>query len=497
MDSSVYHRIHPLTILVEAVRFFGKFVYVIVIILISRSTHGGSDLLELMFAGLGGVSIIAAVLRYYFTVYSLDNQKIVIKTGLIYRQTRTIPLDRIQNVELSRGMLHQMLGLADLKIETAGGTQAECNLSALSVSEAQRLKEFLQRARPMDSRVEGMAPHRTIYAATMRDLLVMGASENRLLLIVAALAAPFVFAQQIGRDEVLETAGKSAFKTFQSLGDRLPLIAIYATIALLVFGWIASILATVIKYHGFVLRSVDDQFERKYGLLTTVESLVPLPRIQTLCIEAPLLRRLMGYCTIHAGLAGSMQIQNQQQTATSILCLLVKRSEAADYVRRVFPHLNINEVAWHPVSRIAIRRGAFAMALPLLILLGAWAIYSGQPLWWLALIPILVASIAFGFARYRTIGYASTDGFFLTRSGLLYNKIHIAPHGKLQWLAVDQSPIQRRYNVADISCGTAAIIGIQLGRPGVSDVEIEKAVALQDFLSSRAEAAGMWMPDGV
>ena len=137
MDNAVYHRIHPLTILVEAVRFFGKFVYVIVIILISRSTSGGSDVLEIVFAGLGGLSIIAAVLRYYFTVYSIDNQKIVIKTGLIYRQTRTIPLERIQNVELSRGMLHQMLDLADLKIETAGGTQAEGNLSALSVGEAQ------------------------------------------------------------------------------------------------------------------------------------------------------------------------------------------------------------------------------------------------------------------------------------------------------------------------------------------------------------------------
>lgn len=497
MDNAVYHRIHPLTILVEAVRFFGKFAYVIVIILITRSTKGSSDWLEIGLAGLGALSIAAAVLRYYFTVYSLDSQKMVLKTGLIYRKTRTIPLERIQNVELSRGILHQMLDLADLKIETAGGTEAEAHLSALSVAEAQRLKDFLQRARPTDVRAEGLAPFRTIYAASMKDLLISGATENRIFLIVAALAAPLVFVQQIGREDVLESVGQSAVSRAKELGENLPYIAVYVGIAFVVFGWIASILSTIIKYHGFILRSIDDQFERKYGMLTTVESVVPLPRIQTLCIEAPFIRRLMGYCTVHAGLAGSIQMSGQQTTATSILCLLIRNSEAGGYVRRVFPRLNLDSVQWLPVSRVAIRRGAFAIAIPLLFLLAAWTIYSGQALWWLGAIPILAVSAVYGFARYRAMGYATVDGFFLTRSGVLYHKIHIAPHGKLQWLAVDQNPIQRRYRIADVSVGTAAVVGTQLGGPFIGDVEIDRAVELQDYLSSRAEAAGMWMPDGV
>jgi putative membrane protein len=499
MDNAVYHRIHPLTILVEAVRFFGKFAYVIVIILISRSTKSGSgDWLEIALAALGGLSILAAVLRYYFTIYSLDSQKMVLKTGLIYRQTRTIPLDRIQNVELSRGILHQMLDLADLKIETAGGTQAEAHLSALSVAEAQRLKDFLQRARPVDARAEGLAPFRTIYAASMKDLLIMGATENRIFLILAALSAPILFAQQMGREDLLETVGKSAVEGARGLGENLPYIAVYAAIAVVVFGWIASIVSTIIKYNGFVLRSIDDQFERKYGMLTTVESIVPLPRIQTLCIEAPFIRRLLGYCTIHAGLAGSMHVQNQQATtATSILCMLIRRTDASGYVRRVFPHLDLDSIQWQPVSRVAIRRGAFGMAIPLLVLLGAWVYYAHDNRWWLLSIPIVALSAWYGLARFRSMGYATTEGFFLTRSGILYHKTHIAPHGKLQWLAVDQNPIQRRYRIADVNVGTAAVVGIQLGRPSVSDVEFDKAVALQDYLSARAEAAGMWMPDGV
>ena len=137
------------------------------------------------------------------------------------------------------------------------------------------------------------------------------------------------------------------------------------------------------------------------------------------------------------------------------------------------------------------------MAIPLLAILGAWIYFANDNRWWLLAIPIVALSSWYGLARYRSMGYATTDGFFLTRSGILYHKTHIAPHGKLQWLAVDQNPIQRRYRIADINVGTAAVIGIQLGRPSVSDVEFDRAVALQDYLSARAEAAGMWMPDGV
>ncbi len=498
MDDGVYHRIHPLTIVVETVRFLGRFSYIIVIILISRSTDSRFDAIEVFFAAIGAVSILAAVLRYYFTVYSLDSQKIVIKTGVVFRQTRTIPLERIQNVELSRGILHQALGLADLKIETAGGAKAEGDLSALSVAEAQRLKDVLLRARATTQDTPQMPPQRAVYAATAKDLALLGATENRLLLILAAIFAPIVFIEQLGRDDLLKSFGTSALEGAKSLGGALPLIAVIATLALILFGWLASIVATMTRYHGFVLRSVEGQFERRYGLFTSVESVVPLPRIQTLCIEAPFLRRLLGYCTIHAGLAGSVNMQRGQQHATtSALCLLVKKSDSPNYVRRVFPHLDLNAVDWQPVSRTAIRRGAMGLAILPTIALVAWVVYSGNLPHLLGLLPIAAVSIWYGFARFKAMGFATTDNFFLTRSGILYHKIHIAPHGKIQWLTVDQNPIQRRYRIADINAGTAAVVGVQLGRPSVRDVEIDRAEALQDHLSARVEASGLWMPDGV
>lgn len=500
MDNAVHHRIHPLTIVIEAARFIGRFAFVIVILLISRSAGGGFDAFELVLAALGVFSIAAATMRYMFTTYSLDSQNMIIRTGVVFRQKRTIPLARIQNVEIKRGVLHQLLGLSDLKIETAGGAEAEGDLSALTVAEAERLKDLLMRAKHADAPVSAEAPppppqRQTVWIATAKDLLILGATENRAFVVIGIILAPLFFAPRIS-DDLVERFGSQMFQSVRGIGDDVWLIAIWATAGLLVFGWIASIVMTAVHYYGFALRYQEGQFQRRYGLFTTVESIVPLPRIQSLCIEAPLLRRLLGYVTIHAGLAGSIKLGEQQQ-ATSALCLLVKSKDVAEYVRRVFPHLNMNDIEWSPVSRIAIRRGAFRVAfLPTLALVG-WVVYSGNNLALLALIPIIALAIWYGYARYRALGYSITDGFLITREGILYRKIHIAPHGKLQWLAVSQGPIQRRYRIADLDVGTAAVVGAQLGSPSIVDLELDKAENVQDFLSARVEASGLWMPDGV
>ncbi len=500
MDSMISHRIHPLTIVVETVRFVGKFGYVIIILLVTRASGGGFDALELTLGAFGALSIAAAVLRYYFTKYSLDSTNMVIRTGVIFRQVRTIPLARIQNVEIKRGVLHQLLGIADLKIETAGGAQAEGDLSALSVSEAQRLKEYLLRAKQPDVPAIGEAPpppprRQTVWAATLKDLLILGATENRAILIIGVLLAPVFIAERFS-DNLFERIAPALFESVRGMGDNAIVIGVWVLFAVLLFGWIASIVTTAIKYHNFALRYQDGQFQRHYGLFTIVESVVPLPRIQTLCIEAPFLRRMLGYATIHAGLAGSVNISDQHG-GTSALCLLVKRQKIAEYVRRVFPHLDIGAVEWQPVSRIAIRRGAFRFALvPSLALVG-WVLYSGATLHLVGLVPIAAIALWYGYARYKALGYALTDGFLLTREGILYQKIHVAPHGKLQWLSLSQGPIQRRYRIANLDVGTAAVIGAQLGSPSIVDLDVDRAAEVQDHLSMRVEASGLWMPDGV
>ncbi len=102
---------------------------------------------------------IWAKLSYGYFLYELTENGFRKESGVIYKRYVTIPYERIQNVDIYRGILARILGLSDLHIQTAGasalvtrrgtsGMHAEGRLPALSRAEAEQLRdELIRRAR--------------------------------------------------------------------------------------------------------------------------------------------------------------------------------------------------------------------------------------------------------------------------------------------------------------------------------------------------------------
>ena len=102
---------------------------------------------------------IWAKLTYHFYRYELTDAGFRKELGVIYKKYVTIPYDRIQNVDIYRGILARILGLSDLNIQTAGmsatvgrygaiGGVSEGQLPALSRKDAEQLRdELIQRTR--------------------------------------------------------------------------------------------------------------------------------------------------------------------------------------------------------------------------------------------------------------------------------------------------------------------------------------------------------------
>ena len=95
-----------------------------------------------------------AKLSYHFYRYELAEYGFKKESGVIYKRYVTIPYDRIQNVDIHRGILARLLGLSDLQIQTAGasatisrygarGLDAEGRLPGLSREIAEKLRDEL------------------------------------------------------------------------------------------------------------------------------------------------------------------------------------------------------------------------------------------------------------------------------------------------------------------------------------------------------------------
>lgn len=102
----------------------------------------------LILSGVLILTFIWAKLTYHFYRYELTEEGFRKELGVIFKKYVTIPYDRIQNVNICRGILDRILGLSGLNIQTAGTGVAEGKLPGLSREVAEELRnELIRRAR--------------------------------------------------------------------------------------------------------------------------------------------------------------------------------------------------------------------------------------------------------------------------------------------------------------------------------------------------------------
>lgn len=102
------------------------------------------------------ISFLAAKLTYHFYKYDLTENEYKAERGIIWKRYISIPYERIQNVDIHRGILDRLFGLSDLQIHTAGYGAAggmskrgsEGRLPGIGRKEAELVREELvKRAR--------------------------------------------------------------------------------------------------------------------------------------------------------------------------------------------------------------------------------------------------------------------------------------------------------------------------------------------------------------
>lgn len=106
------------------------------------------------------VCYIWANLTYKYWRYELTDDAFRKESGVIWKKYVSVPYERIQNIDINRGVFARILGLSDLHIQTAGssavsygrgglaGVGSEGRLPGLGKDEAEKLRdELIKRAK--------------------------------------------------------------------------------------------------------------------------------------------------------------------------------------------------------------------------------------------------------------------------------------------------------------------------------------------------------------
>lgn len=134
------------------VRYIGSFIFFMIIgfgLVMAYLLTDLSDNLKL-FWGLvvawmlwAIASFILTRMGYKIRGYMLREKDLVHRQGVIFKNTTTIPFNRVQHCEVSQGVIQRMFDLHTLQIFTAGGSNSDLSIPGLKADTAQRIKDFI------------------------------------------------------------------------------------------------------------------------------------------------------------------------------------------------------------------------------------------------------------------------------------------------------------------------------------------------------------------
>src|ERR687890_2051272 len=131
------------------------------------------------------LAIAGTVLAYNGFTLSREGNFLYIKRGLLERREATIPLSRIQAIRISEGVLRQPLGLAALRVESAGyGENAGVSTTLFPLLPRGEAHALLLRAAPEFAAAPVLAPlprralKRYVFRASVPALIVIAGAAG-------------------------------------------------------------------------------------------------------------------------------------------------------------------------------------------------------------------------------------------------------------------------------------------------------------------------------
>ncbi len=97
---------------------------------------------------------IYARMSYNRWFYEFTDTNLKVEKGIIWKRYSNVPYERVQNVDIQRGIIARMLGFSSVNIQTAGysmpagggyGMQSEGYIPAVPTDEAEKIRDFLMK----------------------------------------------------------------------------------------------------------------------------------------------------------------------------------------------------------------------------------------------------------------------------------------------------------------------------------------------------------------
>ncbi|SKC39647.1 putative membrane protein [Krasilnikoviella flava] len=502
-----WRRVHPVT---PFVRGWAAVVAILVIASqqvlddVSNAIKAADSIRSLWWVVLLGVVVLVgiifgyAALAWRMTAYAVDDDVVHLRKGILFRQQRHARLDRLQAVDVRQPLLARLFGLAELRLEVAGGSDSGVAIGFLKEADAQHLRaDLLARAAGVKAARRTDRPAPSVGSGPSVGPVGTPASSVGPGSSVAP-GVPGPSAASPGSDDVLDGLDDVAPEAPERQVYEVPPTRLLLSLLRMPGVWLGvlvlvgvgvavavtrevsilfSALPAILGVGGYIFQRFAGEFgfraalspdgiRLRHGLLETRAQTIPPGRVQAVSLTQGPLWRGPDWWRVKVNVAGYGGGEGQQQGEQQHVLLPVgPREEALTALWLVLPDLEVAD----PDATLALLDEALTGDART----DRWFVTSPR------------SARLLDPWSWRRNGYAVTGRALLARGGRFVRRLEVVPHERTQSLGLTQGPWQRRRGLASFALhSTPGPIS-----PVVYHLAEDEAARLLGEQSARARAA--------
>lgn len=409
------------------------------------------------YIALGALVLVCVVawLQYWRFTFELTEDSLVIRKGVLERERITIAFERVQMVHLEQSLWQRPFGVLGLRVDTAGSSGAEVEISALTLADARRLKAVLNSTAGKQAEAdadrafagEEGAQRTELISLSWNRLFKIGLTQNHLRNALIAFGSVVAFAEPAEdtiKTFLTEVPDYAWFLLKLLWVLLLPVIAM----GIVAVGVLISLVGAVIRFYQLTVQADADGLELSGGLLKRFEYKIPIHKVQLLEGTSGVLQRLVGFESykIHQARAQA----EQGQSGVNLVIPGLESDHALRLQEALFPAFEGQQSELRPHVIWLVRM----LAIRLLLVSVAWSVGTG---WWRLLAAAwAVWLIASGLRRFQNQHLVWTSSQVVLRSGWLRKRTVRAELRKMQRVVLMDNWVMRRRDLVHIRLHSAA-----------------------------------------
>lgn len=443
---------------------------------------------------------VLGLISWWRYTFAVEGDELVVAKGVVSQNRLVIPLDRVQSVSLEQGLLHRLTGLTRVGLDTAGSSEVEFSIDAVSVEQAEALQRLAADYRrqgaaernPADPNAGtdplsdiGVGPPEESELLVKRDFgqlvrIALGHWPWAGLVLLAPLFAAFDdLAELVGFDilnQLEEQVDGGSGDSVTSIPIGLLALSVLGLVAVgAALSWALQLVRQVVTDWDLTVTRSGRGLRRVAGLTNRTSIGSSLDRVQVLRTSAIPMQRWLGIMRLNLVTVGDSNLVIPGTTPDELARFreLVFEGPPPELDRRFSPATIV----------LAVRNAAVVAALVV-------ALLFSSPVGWWSLLALLVVPLEYVMARWRLNRqrWGLTENRLSRVSRFVTHRTQEMDPLKAQSVTVRQSLFQRRRDLASLQVKAAE------GSFELTMVPLSEAQALRDLILYRVESTGRsWM----